>query len=178
MAVAVPPNQRLRTDGRSSLQGKPVHLRARPHHCTFDHRAARRARRPRVKRRALGAIENIGTRMVRPETPNPFLGIWRIVEMELWDEDYLNREVPAFIQFLPDRIGEFQFGAVAGEIDYRIVERDGARVVEFSWAGQDDSDASSGRGWAAFTGAQLEGRIFIHLGDSSQFTARRSNSTA
>jgi len=23
MAVAVPPNQRLRTDGRSSLQGKP-----------------------------------------------------------------------------------------------------------------------------------------------------------
>ena len=30
---------------------------------------------------------------------SPFLGRWRIVSMSTWDKDYINEEVPAFIEF-------------------------------------------------------------------------------
>jgi hypothetical protein len=30
---------------------------------------------------------------------SPFLGRWHIVSMSMWDEDYLNEEVQAFIEF-------------------------------------------------------------------------------
>ena len=44
-----------------------------------------------------------------------------------------------------------------------------ARVcVEFTWAGSDDSDPASGRGWAAHVDSRtLEGRISFHLGDDT-----------
>jgi len=29
-----------------------------------------------------------------PKSPNPFIGMWRIVEMELWDKDYIDLEGP------------------------------------------------------------------------------------
>ncbi len=30
---------------------------------------------------------------------SPFLGRWHIVSMTKWDEDYINEEIPAFIEF-------------------------------------------------------------------------------
>jgi len=63
----------------------------------------------------------------------PFTGPWRIVEMELWDRDYLDLEGLAHITFDNDRLGSFQFGAVRGWIDYRV-STDGASLrVDFSW---------------------------------------------
>ena len=41
-------------------------------------------------------------------------------------------EVPAFLEFRPDGLGEFQFILVKGWIDYRLVERDGKPAVEWS----------------------------------------------
>jgi hypothetical protein len=40
--------------------------------------------------------------------------------MELWDEDYFNMEVQAYIQIKSNGIGEFQFGLVSGQIDGEI----------------------------------------------------------
>jgi hypothetical protein len=46
--------------------------------------------------------------------------------------------------------------------------------VEFSWSGVDDRDDACGRGWARVEAdGSLVGRIFIHCGDDSSFTARR-----
>ncbi len=42
-------------------------------------------------------------------TPNPFHGSWRITSMELWDQDAMDMEVPAFIEFTADGMGRFQF---------------------------------------------------------------------
>ena len=45
---------------------------------------------------------------------SPFLGRWHIVSMSTWDDDYLNEEVQAFIEFREHEKGEFQFGLVSG----------------------------------------------------------------
>lgn len=45
---------------------------------------------------------------------HPFLGDWRITAIELWDREYLDMEVPAFLRFGDNLMGEFQFGLVRG----------------------------------------------------------------
>ena len=79
---------------------------------------------------------------------SPFLGRWHIVSMSKWDEDYLNEEVQAFIEFDDKGGGSFQFGYVRGVIDYREGLRDGKPGVEWSWDGNDEMDPAQGRGWA------------------------------
>lgn len=80
-------------------------------------------------------------------------------------------DVPAHITIRNDLTGEFQFGLVQGDLDARVSIVDGVARVEFSWSGADENDPVSGRGWFAVTGDQADGRIFIHLGDDSAFTA-------
>ena len=45
------------------------------------------------------------------------IGTWHIYEMELWDEDYFNMEVQAYIKINSQGLGYFQFGLVSGKID-------------------------------------------------------------
>ena len=102
------------------------------------------------------------------------VGTWRITSMETWDADYFDMEVLAHITIREDLTGEFQFGLVQGEIDARVSLVDGVAHAEFSWAGIDENDPMSGRGRMAVTSDQAQGRIFIHLGDDSGFTAIRA----
>ena len=113
--------------------------------------------------------------MAKRKRKSPFTGRWKIVSMTEWDEDYLNEEVEAFIEFGANDLGSFQFGYVQGEMDYCTTERDGKPAVEFSWEGGDGADGTplTGRGWAVLTGGELNGMIFIHRGDESGFVARK-----
>ena len=77
-------------------------------------------------------------------------GRWRIVEMDLWDQEALDLVGPATIEFGRDHTGSFRFIAVEAWMDCRRVLRDGHPAVEFSWEGSDDGDPASGRGWAAW----------------------------
>ena len=63
----------------------------------------------------------------KPKPRSPFLAAGTIASMSNWDEDYLNEEVRAFIEFEPGQRGEFHFGYVRGGIDYRDALRTGAR---------------------------------------------------
>src|SRR5208337_3276424 len=54
---------------------------------------------------------------------SPFLGRWRIVSMSTWDEDYINEEVPAFIEFDDRDGGSFQFGYYPGSKEGHIPTR-------------------------------------------------------
>jgi len=112
--------------------------------------------------------------MVMKKKLKPFIGKWFVVEMEAWDQEYVNMEVPGHFKFKKDGTGHFQFGLVQGEIDCRLETKDGKERIEFSWKGQDEMDPASGRGWATIQNDELCGRIFIHLGDDSAFRARRS----
>jgi hypothetical protein len=110
---------------------------------------------------------------------SPFLGRWHIVSMSMWDEDYLNEEVQAFIEFDDRGSGSFQFGYVQGIIDYREGLRGGQPAAEFSWEGGDGADGTplTGRGWAMLEGEGLHGLIAIHMGDESEFEADRTAGT-
>lgn len=77
-----------------------------------------------------------------------FAGIWRIVEMEVWDQDYVDMEVPGYARIDSEGIGQFQFGLVEGDIDGRVEQCGNTNRFEFSWAGQEEDDPAYGRGWA------------------------------
>jgi hypothetical protein len=111
--------------------------------------------------------------MAKSKPADPFQGHWLIESMDQWDEDYLNEEVEAFIEFEPNGTGQFQLGYVQGEIDYRITARDGKPAVEFTWDGHDEMEPVQGRGWAVLEDEELKGEIFFHLGDESGFVAKR-----
>ena len=104
---------------------------------------------------------------------NPYLGTWRIIEMEQWDQDDIDLVVPGYFSFRKGNLGEFQFGTVHGDIDYRIVPYQETERLEFSWEGEDEMDPVSGRGWAIIKDGQLQGRISFHEGDDSGITAER-----
>ena len=105
---------------------------------------------------------------------NPFVGYWRITEMEVWDREYLDLVVPAHIEFDDEQMGQFQFGTVRGWLDCRLGQRKALPAIEFSWEGESDTDPGSGRGWAILHDNLLEGRLYIHRADDSAFLASRA----
>ncbi len=102
---------------------------------------------------------------------NPFRGRWHIVSMSAWDD--LDEEDEAFIEFSNGQSGEFHFCYVHGHMDCRLTTRDSEPAVEWSWDGNDEMDPAQGRGWAILKDDELHGMIFIHLGDDSEFVARK-----
>ncbi|MCK5680852.1 hypothetical protein KAI46_08600 [bacterium] len=60
------------------------------------------------------------------------LGKWRITEMDLWDQDYVDMDVEGYFNFQEDNIGDFQFSLVQGAIDYRIEKFASKERLEFS----------------------------------------------
>jgi hypothetical protein len=104
----------------------------------------------------------------------PFTGKWRIVEMEVWGQEYVDMEVPGYIRIGSDGTGQFQFGLVSGDMDGRVEQCGNAPRFEFSWSGQEENDPVCGRGWAVIENGELNGRIYLHLADDSAFRAVKS----
>ncbi|GAB6904947.1 conserved hypothetical protein [Desulfosarcina cetonica] len=100
-------------------------------------------------------------------------GYWRIIEMEMWDQKFIDAEVQGYFHFDDDDSGEFQFGYVHGYMDCRFSIRNGKDFVEFSFDGNDEMDPTSGRGFATIEGDVIIGRLFFHEGDDSGFKAIR-----
>jgi hypothetical protein len=71
-----------------------------------------------------------------PAHNHPLLGKWRIVEMELWDSDFLDLIEPAYIEFDRQGGGAFVFGAVYGSLDCSY----GPEDIGFTWQGSDEMD--------------------------------------
>lgn len=74
----------------------------------------------------------------------PLKGRWRIVEMVLWDRDFLAMMEPAYIGFDGKSGGEFAFGCVTGGIRYRK----SPSGIEFTWERNNEMDEASGDGGA------------------------------
>jgi hypothetical protein len=104
---------------------------------------------------------------------NIFFGKWKITEMEQWDLDFIDAEVPGYIAFSENGMGEFQLGYVHGFMDCRYSEEKGDEIVEFSWEGNDEMDEASGRGSALIQEGELSGHLYFHEGDDSGFKATR-----
>ncbi len=103
---------------------------------------------------------------------NPFSGDWRIAWMSGWDQDYVDMDVPGHISFGAGRSGSFQFGMVQAQMDCHSGKQPAPRI-EFTWHGFDEGDEMTGRGHAEIVDGELQGHIYIHLGDDSAFRAIR-----
>lgn len=101
-----------------------------------------------------------------------FLGRWRITQMEMWDQDYVNLVEPGAFVFEKNSQGQFVFGTVSGWLDVRASPNES--LIEFSWQGQSDGDDACGRGWFKFTTPNRgEGKLFIHGSDESAVSIER-----
>jgi hypothetical protein len=103
----------------------------------------------------------------------PYFGKWRITEMELWDQEYIDLMGPGHLTVKADGDGELRFGAIEAWIDCRVEQVNGVERLEFSFEGGDEGDPICGRGWAEVKGKIMSGRIYLHMGDDSSFTATR-----
>ena len=101
-----------------------------------------------------------------------FAGRWRIVEMEQWDQEFVDLVSPGHITFTGDGRGELHFGAVDVSLDWRV-DATGNRA-DFAFEGFDEGDEVSGSGLAELSGEKLTGRIAFDLGDESGFVAEKA----
>lgn len=104
----------------------------------------------------------------------PFLGTWRITEMEQWDLDYIDEEEEGYFESGKGEQGDFHFGLVQGSIDYELETVEGKQRLEFTFDGTAEMDETTGRGWARMEpDGTLYGKIAFHMGDKSWFRAKR-----
>lgn len=136
----------------------------------------KKASKAKTRKKGPGGGHAATGRKKPPDPRKAFVGRWRIVQMEAWDEDYFEMDGPAFIDVERRGLGSFKFGLVEGQIDCRFHIEAGDPVLDFSWEGRDENDAACGRGRALVDASgEMRGRIFIHLGEDSEFVARRVN---
>jgi len=84
----------------------------------------------------------------------------------MWGQDFFDLIEPGHYRFDENGLGYFIFGAVEGQIDYRLSD-DGQRF-ELSWSGNEEGGEKSGRGWfEVISPDTAEGRFYIHCGDES-----------
>ena len=112
--------------------------------------------------------------MGKSKPKNWVTGRWLIESMEQWDRDFIDEDVHGYFEFNATDSGDFQFGYVQGQIDYRLGERDGKTAVEFTWDGNDEMDAAQGRGSLVLDGSKLKGMLYIHHGDESGIVLKRA----
>lgn len=74
-----------------------------------------------------------------------FAGRWRIIEMDVWNSDFLDLVEEAHLTLQGKSDSEIAFGAFEGFLDVRYGTRDGSACAEFSWDGHDENDLSFGR---------------------------------
>ena len=105
-----------------------------------------------------------------------FTGTWHIVEMGMWDADYFNTEVQAYIKIQPNGSGYLHFGLVQGNIDGEIEQIGDQERFLFTFEGTDEMDPVSGAGWLRTEDQNtLTGKFKFHGGDSSTLSARRAS---
>ena len=106
----------------------------------------------------------------RSETAaNPLKGKWRIVWMEMWDQDFVDAEVQGHVTFEDKSDGCFQFGYVQGQFRWNEDEAD----LDTTWEGNDEMDEAFGNIDAEIIKDELHGTISFHRGDESAFKAEK-----
>ncbi len=96
------------------------------------------------------------------------------MKMSAWDKEYIDLVAPGRITISKNGNGTFRFGAVEAELDCRIETCGEVEQLNFSFAGFDEGDEISGRGWAKVDGNKMIGWFGFHQGDDSTFEAKKS----
>ncbi len=105
------------------------------------------------------------------EPPKILIGRWLLESVDA--SEPTQDAARAYIEFRPKGRGEFACGSLRGWLDCRYRQTDAQWLVEFSWAGQDETMDASGRGWARLGGNGLSGALFTHNADEIALSAVR-----
>ncbi|RNC76808.1 hypothetical protein DA717_13835 [Piscirickettsiaceae bacterium NZ-RLO2] len=99
-------------------------------------------------------------------------GHWRIVWMELWDQEYVDLLEPGYIKIDEEGQGEFQFGVVRG-----FFGNVAGICFDSLWEGSQECDEAHGEIDGALDEedrvGELCGRIAFLQGDESEYRAIR-----
>ncbi len=98
------------------------------------------------------------------------VGKWRLIDMEQWDQEFIDLVEPGYIAFKKTGTGEMVFGAVSLSLAWEKTQP-GKGV--FTFEGFDEMDEVSGRGSAEVVRGQLAGKIAFHQGERSGFVAEK-----
>jgi len=106
-----------------------------------------------------------------------YVGSWRVTEKSNWDRDYIDEVAPGRLVVKANGTGTLRFGLVQAELDCRMEGVGVAKDLAFTFAGSDEMEETSGRGWAVARGNRLEGRLYFRLGDDTTFNARKEKTS-
>ena len=107
-----------------------------------------------------------------PAFAKAFVGRWRIVEMDVWDKDFLDLVETAHLTFKGATDGEIAFGALQASLDIEY----GRDSIGFDWEGSDEMDEVRGDGSAELLeDGSIEIEFAYHNGDEAVLKARRAN---
>ncbi len=109
------------------------------------------------------------------KVPGPYVGKWRIVQMDQWDQEFVDLVVPGYLTIRKDGKGSFQFGAVEGQMDCRVQRIKTREQLEFTWDGFDECDPVSGRDWVHVEGRSMSGHLFFTWATIRLSKQRRHN---
>src|ERR687890_233172 len=73
-------------------------------------------------------------------TANSFKGRWKIVRVEMWDQDFVGEEVPGHVTLGDKGLGDFQFGYVHGSFTWSAKNN----RIDALWEGNDEMDPAHG----------------------------------
>jgi hypothetical protein len=104
-------------------------------------------------------------------TTNSFKGRWKIVWMEMWDQDFVDEEVPGHVTLGDKSLGDFQSGYVYGSFTWST--KNGR--IDALWEGNDEMDPAYGDIHCTIQEGALCGTIGLFNGDRSAFRAVREN---
>ena len=102
-------------------------------------------------------------------TANSFKGRWKIVWMEMWDQDFVDEEVPGHVTLGDKGLGEFQFCYVHGSFRWSVTNG----RIDTLWEGNDEMDPAHGDLHCEIQKGELYGTIGLFDGDRSAFRAVR-----
>ena len=98
-----------------------------------------------------------------------YAGRWIITELEMLDlGDFESDEEPCIVLKAGGK-GSIAFACLQAELDWRM-EGDHAG---FTFSGFEEGDEVCGRGWFRITGSLMTGKLFYHLGEESEFKAKK-----
>lgn len=103
-----------------------------------------------------------------------FVGSWRIIELQGYDDEYIDLCGPGIVRIFSRGGGRMAFGAVDAELDCKL-DHWSKEVVHFTFEGGDEGDPICGRGYCTVDGDQMVGHLFWHLGDDVGFKAKRTS---
>lgn len=104
-----------------------------------------------------------------------FKGLWDIYEIKIISGDFINVEMQSFIKINEGGRGQFQFGAITGDLTGEIIEQGINKKFMFRWLGMDKVKMVNGSGWIEIPKEDLmEGEVTFYNGQKWRILAKKN----